>query len=364
MRLLAWLITGWLISIFIPNKNTLLFFYVPVLVLIYLIPLRLAFRFLRVQIVEWAAQVNGGENINFTVDLKNSWPLPLLNLKAEMYMENLLNQRIERFELVFDLNPLSNQLITWTCPPLPRGKYRMASLALTGRDFFGLVKWNRTQNLTGEIKVFPTILPWAPDCYLEGYTSGKQKLIAHGYNSTMSVGVRNYTRGDNLARIHWKATARLGKMLSREFTEETGDLRNIVIGYGGNSDRDNEALIMAGASLAWGYFQKGLEFRFLLYAGQESDLGLIRTREDIEALLEILTVAVPKQESVDLEGLADFLHQALDPDEGELILLTGVRAEELPENLLQTGYKPVVVTVPPELTRAGIVEILEGIGQC
>lgn len=364
MRIWAWLFTGWLISIFVPNDITLLFLYVPLAVLIYVIPLRMAFRSLDVHIVEWDAELNGGENFVFTLNLKNGWPLPLLNIKAGIHLENKLNQQLEQFELVFDVNPFTNRLLTWNCSPLPRGKYQMTTLTLTGRDFFGLVGWQRTQKITGEITVLPTILPLTVERYQEVNTREKHKQHVFGNNSNMSAGIRNYNLGDSMAKIHWKATARMGKLLSREFTGEIGEISSIVLGYGGSSEEENEALITAGASLAWAYFQKGREFRFLLYDQHQVDLGCIYTREDLKRLLDNLTLAVPKIERVALEGLAAFLLQALDSREGELILLTALAQGELPENISEIGYKTIVVTLPPELTPAGIREALEAIGLC
>lgn len=364
MPLLAWLLISWLVSLIISNDHALLFLYVAVAALIYLVPFWLAFRSLGVQIVEWVAEVSGGAGIPFSVALNNRWPLPLLNLKAQIVLENAINRRNEIFELNFDVNPFTNRLITRTCAPLPRGKYRMTTLVLTGRDLFGLVSWKRTQKLTGEIRVFPTILPLSITRHPGGYAGEWEEQYARSGAGTIPEGIRNYSPGDNLARIHWKASARRGKLLSKEFGGEPGDIRVIIVGYGGNSPEENEALITAGASLAWAYYQKGLEFYFLVYDRNEGDLGLIHTREDMERLLGRLTVAVPKEETVVMEGLAGLLVQSLKRAAGKFILLTGTKQAELPENLQRTGYETVVVSLPPDIGKDRITELLEGIGPC
>ena len=79
--------------------------------------------------------------------------------------------------------------------------------------------------------------------------------------------LREYASGDNLHHIHWKSTAKLGRLMVREFSAEQRRRFNIVF----DNTREEtpsapvepfEPMVSAAASLAWHLSAHRLSFSF------------------------------------------------------------------------------------------------------
>jgi uncharacterized protein (DUF58 family) len=87
---------------------------------------------------------------------------------------------------------------------------------LLGR--FGLAWWGRTLRPDQSISVAPDTLR-APRRRPTGRTTGMRPRRTVGAGSELHQ-LREYVQGDPLARIDWKASARTGRFITREFTED------------------------------------------------------------------------------------------------------------------------------------------------
>ena len=149
-----------------------------------------------------------------------------------------------------------------------RGRFHWGPLRLTGSDPFGLFK---TQRIVGEMRemvVYPAPFPLNDFVISSSEESGD----APEYRATSQftpnvVSVRRYTIGDSLNRIHWKSSAKLNRLMVKEFeTEVQSDLsllldlnRDVQLGEG--IDGTEETGVTIAASIA----------RFLL--GYDNGLG-------------------------------------------------------------------------------------------
>ncbi len=103
--------------------------------------------------------------------------------------------------------------------PRNRGEYDLPPARLFVGDVFGL-RW-RELPLTGEapkLIVYPRIweqLP--PDLALTLLAEGPESAHLGLEDASRYRGIRPYQPGDPLRRLHWKATARLGRPMVREF---------------------------------------------------------------------------------------------------------------------------------------------------
>jgi uncharacterized protein (DUF58 family) len=107
-----------------------------------------------------------------------------------------------------------------------RGKYRLGPVVLHSGDPFGLFSQRRMIPATHELVVYPAQVDVSdvpvPMANMMGgrSTNAQTAMAAH----TVS-GIREYTTGDPLNRISWNATARLGRMMVKEFDPEpTSDI--------------------------------------------------------------------------------------------------------------------------------------------
>ena len=83
---------------------------------------------------------------------------------------------------------------------------------------FGLAWWGRALQPAQSISVAPDTLR-APRRRPSGRTTGMRPRRTVGAGSELHQ-LREYVQGDPLARIDWKATARTGRLVTREFTED------------------------------------------------------------------------------------------------------------------------------------------------
>jgi len=99
-------------------------------------------------------------------------------------------------------------------------------------DQYGLVQGETELNFNASFRIYPRVFSVALDAlrYLEG-----QGIIGAGEQVTETKGrgyeyadSREYVEGDDLRQIDWKATARLGKMIVKEYYTEGSGAVNII----------------------------------------------------------------------------------------------------------------------------------------
>ena len=99
-----------------------------------------------------------------------------------------------------------------------RGVYRLGPARLVSSDPFGLFTFARDVPEQVSILVYPPVFPPADFPLPEGRLSGGAVLRRRAYVMTTNVaGVREYQPGDPHSWIHWPTTARVGRLMSREF---------------------------------------------------------------------------------------------------------------------------------------------------
>jgi len=117
---------------------------------------------------------------------------------------------------------------TWTVTTRceRRGRYRLGPIAISSGDAFGLFETRKTIPATHELVVYPPRVDVSdipmPMANMSGgrATNVNPALAAHQIS-----GIRDYNTGDPLSRISWNATARLGRMMVKEFDPEpTSDI--------------------------------------------------------------------------------------------------------------------------------------------
>ena len=94
-----------------------------------------------------------------------------------------------------------------------RGYYQLGPLAVTSGDIFGLYARTVVLKEPGAVIVYPRLYELAemglPARAFLGETRTPTRIFE---DPTRTVGVREYLPGDSLRRVHWKATARQGRL--------------------------------------------------------------------------------------------------------------------------------------------------------
>ncbi|MCS6880997.1 MAG: DUF58 domain-containing protein [Oscillochloridaceae bacterium] len=155
-----------------------------------------------------------GEYARERITLRNRWLLP--KLWIELYDQSELPERGPGFVATL----AGGETGRWTARTLctRRGRFRLGPAMLISGDPFGIVRLRRSVPATGEILVYPQTVD-LPDFRLPGAElPGGRTTRARSFHLTPSVAtVREYAPGDSMNRIHWRSTARTGRLMVKEF---------------------------------------------------------------------------------------------------------------------------------------------------
>lgn len=101
---------------------------------------------------------------------------------------------------------------------LERGVFRLGPLSLASGDPLGLFRIERHLPATSNILVYPATVPLPgfepPVGILPGGDAVRRRAQ---YITTNVAGIRDYAPGDSFNRIHWPSTARLRRVMVKEF---------------------------------------------------------------------------------------------------------------------------------------------------
>jgi uncharacterized protein (DUF58 family) len=107
-----------------------------------------------------------------------------------------------------------------------RGQFTLGPMTLTSGDPLGLFGITRELSATSSIVVYPAVIPIPSFVPPLGQLPGGDavRLRTH-YITTNVAGVRDYEPGDSFNRIHWRSTARRGRLIVKEFElDPTADI--------------------------------------------------------------------------------------------------------------------------------------------
>ena len=99
-----------------------------------------------------------------------------------------------------------------------RGRYRLGPITLSSSDPFGLFPMTRNLTPTSHVVVYPMTVDIYQFVIPTGVLPGGDALRRRThYVTTNASGVREYAPGDSFNRIHWKSTARRGRLIVKEY---------------------------------------------------------------------------------------------------------------------------------------------------
>ncbi|MEV4755492.1 DUF58 domain-containing protein [Micromonospora sp. NPDC049559] len=215
-----------------------------------------------------------------------------------------------------------------------RGRYEVGPLVVRLTDPFGLCELTRAFPTTDRLTVIPQVTP-LPTVRLPGEYAGAgdsraRSVAVHGEDDAAT---REYRRGDDLRRVHWKSTARTGELMVRREEQPWESRATVVLdtraaGHRGEGPTASfEWAVSAAASIAVHLRQSGFKLRLVTGSGGDTDAteaagdGLLldhlaevrlNPRGDLGSLVERV-----RQRSDG--GLVIALLGTLDPAEAELL---------------------------------------------
>ena len=102
-----------------------------------------------------------------------------------------------------------------------RGGFSLGPTVLKSGDPFGLFQVSKQFNANESLIVLPMIFEISTFPSPPGLLPGERAIQRKSLDVTPhAAGVREYTTGDTLKRIHWPTTARRGKLMVKEFEQD------------------------------------------------------------------------------------------------------------------------------------------------
>ncbi len=202
-----------------------------------------------------------------------------------------------------------------------RGRFEIGPMTVRVADPFGLVELGRAFQTTVSLTVTPrtVALPTIP---LTGaWTgSGDNRPRAFATGSAEDVTVREYRRGDDLRRVHWRSSARTGELMVRREEQPWQSRATLFLdnrleahrGHGAASSL--ETAVSAAASIALHLSQRGFMVRLVTADGEDRNT-LWHDRassQNTAPLLEALAVVTAaKRRTFETDWLAEGGHTGL-----------------------------------------------------
>lgn len=164
------------------------------------------------------------------------------------------------------LSPGDQRRVATTIHPQRRGVFSIGPLSVIAPDPLGLVRLRRSFRGVDTVLVTPRVVPLsAGSPHAEHLGRGDATLAALAARGDDDVVPREYRTGDDLRRVHWRASARTGQMMVRR--EEQPWTRQAVIivddrraahaGHGPHSSFENA--LSATASIGVHLLQSGFD---------------------------------------------------------------------------------------------------------
>lgn len=155
-----------------------------------------------------------GEYARERITVRNRWPLP--KLWIELHDESELPAHGAGFVTSLGGRARGRWMARTRCTQ--RGRFRLGPTTLISGDPFGIVRLSRRIGSTSEILVYPQALLLPEFRLPTADVPGGQATRSRTFIVSPNVAsVRDYAPGDSMNRIHWRSTARTGRLMVKEF---------------------------------------------------------------------------------------------------------------------------------------------------
>jgi len=130
-------------------------------------------------------------------------------------------KRPARLPLRERLDAQGTALLEWTLRPAARGRLRIELLSAGSLFPFGFLKKLIGSELKREVLVWPAPVAYQRHPIASWRQTGRMEQSSRPGHGGDLLALRAYARGDSHRLVHWKASARLRRLMVRQFAAET-----------------------------------------------------------------------------------------------------------------------------------------------
>ena len=270
------------------------------------------------------AQVSAGQQTTVQLDFSNDGRMPTGLLLLEDQVPYVLGNR-PRF-VVDRMGPTWKRSVTYPLRSDVRGKFQVGPMRVRLSDPFGLVVLDRTFQSTSTLVVTPRVVVLPPVALSGAWTgAGDNRPRAFASGSAEDVTVREYRRGDDLRRVHWRSSAHAGELMVRREEQPwqsraTLFLDNRTFAHRGLGAASSlEHAVSLAASVAVHLVQRGFMVRLVTAGAEGRHVGRqdswhehgARTAESAPILESLAVLDATDSLDIDTRWLSEAGHSGL-----------------------------------------------------
>jgi uncharacterized protein (DUF58 family) len=281
-----------------------------------------------------------GQTVRGTVELKNEkQSMPSFSLRVEGVNKKNTGAPLFSTPVYFPYLP-RHESVKQSVPLqfVRRGVYRQEAFRIVTRFPFGFLQKARRLDMGSQALVYPSVEATAEFLDVLPGIQGAIESLAKGRGQDLYA-LRDYLPTDSARHVHWKASARLGSLMVREFARED-DLRVLLV-LDPQSDAAKvnatvtqkeqfERAVELCAAIAWSFQERGalLEFRSAL-----ASVPLAPATENIFEVLRCLALVEASSANAHQHGLAE-----LAETQSFKIIVTSQSRGSIPAEVWNTSY--------------------------
>ena len=230
------------------------------------------------------------------------------------------------------------QIVPMTFPR--RGIYRQEAFRIVTRFPFGFLQKSRHVNLKTEALVYPSVGPSEEYLEILPGIQGALESLAKGRGHDLYA-LRDYVPTDSARHVHWKASARYGSLMVREFAREDDCRILLVLDPHLTVDQASPEIsapdvrfdraVSICASLAWHFYESK---SLLQFRGANIETALAPADEIIFTILRYLALEQPLPPDPNQALMADL---AASPDLFKIIVTSQPRGS-IPASVWSSSY--------------------------
>lgn len=156
-----------------------------------------------------------GQSLDVDINLVNKWWIPRFLLNVQY---SIKSQRAETDESVVlvGVGPRANSEGTSSADISTHGAHKLSAVSVESMGLFGLFRRRRTFTASDSVLVYPSWEDIAQVGLLET-SMGVSEGVSKSRSGIEVAGTRRYVAGDPYRNIHWRNSARTGRLAVKEF---------------------------------------------------------------------------------------------------------------------------------------------------
>lgn len=294
--------------------------------------------------LEMPEHIFAGQPERATVELRNEkLTVPSFSLMVEAVTpKNSAAAAMLQSKIYFPYLPRKDSLrqrVPITFPQ--RGVYRQDAFRIVTRFPFGFLQKARRMEMKKEVLVYPSVETLADFSEVFAGIEGSLESMSKGRGQDLYA-LREYLPTDSARHVHWKASARLGSLMVREFTLEE-DFRVLLVldphlppdvpapsSPEMRHPRFEKAVTLC-AGLAWHFFERGTQLQF---RSPGFDISAGAAKEKIFSILDHLARVQP----LPFDPSHALMQQLASEPDIFKIIVTSQKHGSIPAALWHTSY--------------------------